>query len=868
MRKTGSLLLTLGMVVLSLAGCAPEEEVTQTTESEVSSMNEEPSAAAEDSMSVSSVYGDPDTATAGKTFTVRGDKADFSENNLWDGLGFISANNSSRLLLDYKTEQPEAYRELLNYMFSEDGLGLQLLKLEMGADVDSSSGTEPAVKRSAEEEADVTRGAGFQLAADALAVNPDLKIDMLSWGTPAWVASAEDPYDAAYQWYKETLDAAYDTYGIRFYSITASKNERSNDAEWIKYLSDRLKNETDERYDYSEILIVAGEGVTDWNIARYMLTDEDLMNAVDIVSSHYTSFTNDNVLKLKNEYGKKVWFSEGSSPMSEEAVTRFYDGTGTGLSDINGVLDIATRITQAAASGMTMYEFQPAVSAYYSGVTYFPKQLVQANEPWSGAYTLDAGYYMALHFARFIKSDWAVLTDACFGDGKAGGDGHAIVDSTYNYMTAVSSDATDFSSVLVNNSSETIAYTVRFRGISNTTVHVWETKGPDSDADAYDSNYFKYRAALTPEEVAEGVYEVTVVMQPYSMMTVTTLDVSEGTYENGAESSVLALPYSDDFEYTEYADDYLKSRGMAPRYTTDQAGAFEVVETSEGNILMQKIDYDNKATEWGSSGNPSTNLGDDRWTDYTFSADVLFDDARAETDKVNYVGIGVRYNLADFENSGYSLRLYEDGNVQLMSNSTVLSTAVLEGLDLSVWHKLALTADENRITCAVDGEVLIEYTDAGAFSNSGRIALYSDYQNNCFDNLLVTALGDSYAITRYDNLDSSIAYSYGSNDKNGDGWYFETMCSYKNYGRTLSTGGAGDSFTVTLRSNAEALALIGRTSGAVISVKAGDTVLADRLELPNAVERQTGSRIALPEGTTSVTIEVLEGTFCLDAVEY
>ncbi len=36
----------------------------------------------------------------------------------------------------------------------------------MGADVNTSSGTEPTTMRYEDEKADVTRGAGFQLAAD------------------------------------------------------------------------------------------------------------------------------------------------------------------------------------------------------------------------------------------------------------------------------------------------------------------------------------------------------------------------------------------------------------------------------------------------------------------------------------------------------------------------------------------------------------------------------------------------------------------------------------------------------------------------------------------------------------------------------
>ena len=46
--------------------------------------------------------------------------------------------------------------------------------------------------RTEDEKADVTRGAGFQLAADAKSINPDLTLDMLYWSEPLWVTNAED----------------------------------------------------------------------------------------------------------------------------------------------------------------------------------------------------------------------------------------------------------------------------------------------------------------------------------------------------------------------------------------------------------------------------------------------------------------------------------------------------------------------------------------------------------------------------------------------------------------------------------------------------------------------------------------------------
>lgn len=107
--------------------------------------------------------------------------------------------------------------------------------------------------RSGDETADVTRGAGYQLAADAKTINPDLTLDMLWWSEPRWISDSDDVYAARYKWYKNTLDAAYDTYGVKFDYVSATQNERGRDNDWIVYLSQHLKSEPDSRYDYSAI---------------------------------------------------------------------------------------------------------------------------------------------------------------------------------------------------------------------------------------------------------------------------------------------------------------------------------------------------------------------------------------------------------------------------------------------------------------------------------------------------------------------------------------------------------------------------------------------------------------------------------------
>ncbi len=809
------------------------------------------------------VYADTETEAMNKNeIIIDGKMANTRENMRYRGAGMVSGNNSSRLLMDYKTESPEAYNEILEYIFGSEGIGVNHLKLEMGSDINSSSGTEPSVMRSEDETADVTRGAGYQLAADAKKVNPDLTVDMLWWSEPKWVSDAEDVYAARYKWYKETLDAAYETYGLKFDYVSAVQNERAADLEWVKYLSSHLKSETDCPYDYSKIKIVGGEEVCTWGFADRMNEDSELMEVVDVVGSHYTSKSTVAAQKLAEQQGKELWFSEASSSMSYAQGTYRFDGTGSGMSDINGALDIANRIIGMYPNGgMTLYEYQPVVSAYYDGVTYCQKQLIFACDPWSGYYMLDSGFYMSLHFSQFIKKGWTFIDGACYSDGKAGGDGHAIVDAVYSFMTASDPDTGDYSTVITNTTAEPIEYTFRVSDLEKASapISVWETRGPDStESTAYDENYFKKTADITPEE-NNGEYTYKVTVAPYSIITVSTVSPERTEYVNKdfSERTVLELPYTDDFEYADYPEDYLASRGNAPRYTTDQGGAFEVEKTENGNVLVQQITPETKANEWGWTPDPVTCFGDDRWYDYSVSAEVKFDPA--EDKASNYVGVGLRYTLACNASSGYWIQLYEDGSWKLKGNSSDKAGGKLEGFDGSASHELKIEAQGKTIRAYADGELLAEYTcENEPLVGAGRAALYSSYNRNSFDNIDIEPLGDSPYITRFDNTDLCFEYE-------GE-WEHNTMSSFKNYKRTISKGSTDSVLTVSF--DGTGFALMGETGD--------DTVLSVSIDGGEAElfpVYKTGFRDisymaeGLENGHHTAKITVAMGSYSVDGMQ-
>ena len=799
-----------------------------------------------------------------KQVLVDGSTTNMDEGTVYRGLGVITGNNSSRLLMDYKAKNPKAYWEIMNLLFKPDyGAGLTHVKIEFGTDVNSSSGTEPSIMRSEDEEADVTRGAGFMFAADALSINPDISVDLLRWGEPKWVTDAfsvsqENGFKARYKWYKAALDKAYDTYGIKFTHISADSNEAAEkvDTEWIIYFADMLENETDERYDYGAIKIVASDEIGSWNIAKEMTKNEKLRDAVDILGEHYNTWANDAVKAL----GKEVWYTEGvaSTNIAKLAV----NSNGSGLNGTNGALDVCNRIINAYYNGrMTMYEYQPAVAAYYSGAKYFPKSLLNAQTPWSGYYEADCGIWTSAHFTMFMKNGWRYIDSACFGDGK---ESHAISETTNNYMTVTDTATGDYSIVICNDSSEQRNYTFTLDNMTkaDAPVYVWETRGPDK-GQAYDANYFKKIAAYQPVKT-KGGYAYSIEVKPYSIVTVTTLDktADSSVYNCSYKDTPLKLSYTDKFEYS---DEFLASRGNAPLYTTDYGGAFEVAEVDGNKVLMQMINADNKPTDWRyrSTPNPITSLGDDRWSNYSAKIDFKFAGKASD----NYVAFGVRYLTAELDSwsaeNGYSLKVYPNGRWELRKNTVTLSSGTVKKFNSSAWHNVKITAAGTKIIAYLDGKKLVSYKDETAFANSGRISIGSGLYNNIFDNLKVSPVkGYQSTITRVDDHDASITYK-------GD-WYRTVPDQYVHFNRTISraTVAKGEKAkTMQFSFTGSRFSLIGQSDAYKIKVYV-DGKLLKTCSSTGSKARQCSAWFNVPGGKHTVKIAVVSGTFTLDAIEY
>ena len=123
--------------------------------------------------------------------------------------------------------------------------------------------------------------------------------------------------------------------------------------------------------------------------------------------------------------------------------------------------------------------------------------------------------------------------------------------------------------------------------------------------------------------------------------------------------------------------------------------------------------------------------------------------------------------------------------------------------------------------------------------------------------MIAPAEGGSAYITRVDNTD--LAFSYAGE------WEHNTMSSFKNYKRTLSTGKEGSSFTVDF--NGTGIALTGGGSGATISwsVDGGDA--QEYTFGKNSVRKANFLLDGLADGAHTLSVTVVDGKYNIDGAE-
>ena len=361
---------------------------------------------------------EPSSGSAATAITLDGSNVKATNLNglTFKGFGVLSANGTSELLMDYKSEHPEAYAQLLAILFGGEHPVMTHVKIEMGNDRNNSTGPDPATMRLASEAANVKRSPGFQLAADAKKLNPSLKVSILRWNAPGWA----NTNDKVYTWFKNTILAAYRGYGYMVDYVNPGLNERAADLAWTKQYASRLKADTTgfdnaaEQGLYQKIGVVISDEADLGSFGGTASSDATLRDAIAVAGYHYNTDDDSggNFKKLAEQFDEEVWNSEaqatfGNSSFRPSNNTKDPTVAGTGIGGIGGPLEMGNTIIKGFVnSRRSHFVYQPAIGSFYEGGQYSFKELLSARDPWSGWIHYDAGLQILRHFSWFAKTGW------------------------------------------------------------------------------------------------------------------------------------------------------------------------------------------------------------------------------------------------------------------------------------------------------------------------------------------------------------------------------------------------------------------------------------------------------------------------------
>ncbi len=631
-------------------------------------------------------------AQAATSITINGG----SGGRVFDGVGAISGGGgNSRLLIDYAEPQRT---QILDYLFKPGyGANVQILKVEIGGDTNSTSGAEPSHEH-VRGVVDCTRGYEWWLAAQAKARNPNVKIYGLSWGAPGWIGSNFFTTDAINYLMDWMGCAAKNGLTIDY---LGGWNENGSNAGWYINLRSALDS-----HGYTGTKIVASDNFG-WGDADTATTNANFARAVGVFGSHYVCGYRSNQSSCPSSTnainsGKPLWASENGSDDYNAGANAMARGINRGYID----------------GKMTAYINWPIIAAITPNVPWATMGVAVAAQPWSGAYSIGKNAWVMAQTTQFTAPGWRYLDSS---SGYIGGS-----KNNGSYVSLKSTNNSDYSTIIETmdaGAAQTLNFTVA-GGLSTGTVHVWSTNVNSNNS----ADYFVRGSDITP---SGGSFSLTV--QPGRVYSITTTTgQGKGTATSPAQGG-LALPYSDNFDNEAVASE--------AKYLMDAQGSFEVVNCGGGHTGHCVRQMSEQTPIFWTTGHatPYTLLGDLSWSNYTVSSDVMLE----KSGYADLIGRASTYTFQSPANvNAYHLRLTDGGSWQILSTNTSGTTRTLASgnttaLGTGRWHTATLTFNGSSITATLDGNTLGSTSD-GSFS-AGQVG-YGTGQGVTaqFDNLSIT----------------------------------------------------------------------------------------------------------------------------------
>ncbi len=615
---------------------------------------------------------------------------------MYAGVGAIlGGGGTARYLTEYPTAQR---KHILDYLFKPGyGASLQLLKLEVGDDGNSTDGAEPSIEHT-EGKVDCKAGYEFDIARQALAINPELKLYGLQWGAPGWVGKNGSLFTHADIGYLLDWLGCAAHRGLKI-SYLGGWNERDDGshAGWFHRLRAALN-----AHGYRSVKIVAGDAMK-WEYASspavaILGVHDNCGYPTGIAGAH----TACEVSKAALHSGKPLWGAElgamaagaqkgcvqPCAPAMDRAFLREY---------------IDARVTGAL-------EWPALISMPAKVLPHENRGLVTADQPWTGHYRVNAMTWAIAQITQFVSppsradpGGWRYINSASgYLQGRRA-DG--------SYVTLVRSGGKQWSTLIettaVRKRVQRVDFTIRGgHGLASKAVHVWS-----SDFNARTgrpSRWFVHQADIKP---VHGRFSL-VVRPGYVYSLTTTTGQGKGS-ASGPPSAGLKLPYHNNLAHGVDGE---------PSLLAAQAGAFELrpCQAPDGATRCAQQTAVGQPVFWRvgvAQRHPYALIGSD-WRNYTVSAEVRLPQSGS-------VGLMGRYNSAsaspsqgtydayvfDVDSGGtFTLSRYRSRHSGKRLRVNVLASGSVP-FAVDDWHKLALSFAGLQLAASVDGVQVASVTD-------------------------------------------------------------------------------------------------------------------------------------------------------------
>jgi hypothetical protein len=678
----------------------------------------------------------------------------------YEGIGALSGGGGvTRLLIDYTAQVQSDIYDLL--FLPKKGASLQLIKVEIGGDTQSTEGTEMSHEH-VRGDLNCSRGYEWNVLVEARKRNPAIKTFGLSWGVPAWIGN--NSYYAGtdnLKYHIDWLACARNTHQVEI-DYMGIWNERQWDNNWIKELRSTLDSN-----GFQNTRIVAADN--DFNgIINDMVADPTLAAAIDVIGAHYPSpappadgFALD----------KPLWASECWDLAK--------------VDDWDGALTLAIELHTHARFGLSRSVIWCLIYSWYALLPFSRvdssnagsgHSLMTAAEPWSGHYEVSYPLAMVAHFTQFADPGWIYLNNTSSGMGDIAGIGSI----TTFVNTNVPSGVLEFSVVIeTSNATVATALTLQLAGLASgvtlpLSLFAWRTS---------QQNVFVQIA----DAIVNSDGTVPLMLEPQSVYSFTT------TTGQGWATPSVPIAASQPFPFP-YFDDFSQSpiHGYS-KYWSDLGGIFqtEIIPPSLGGDGNEKAYYqvvitNPGANAWEKNPSPYTILGNfnggsnqSAWTDYAVSVRAAID---PDVNPLNNTGSNLVGILHPCGGTSYGTYTVVSGDVTLNTPSLLESVAHpgwCVGIDSSITPPYVPGAALSLVDCAA----AIRGVRDPSYRRTTKLPLTIDatdgsttpltWQRNTTTNQIFNAAtGYCLDILSGSNTDNSTVFAYpckASNDPNGIG---------------------------------------------------------------------------------------------------